>query len=229
MSELLIVLPFCANDGVIAEHLCDYIFLLNKRVKKYHALLVADSDTHGEMREKVKIAAEVAFESVELIQAPVVVSPDKNLRINRTFMAAAEHIAKAYRMPWFWMEPDCVPLAKNWFDKITDKYFDQPKRYAGSFFLTKDAAGKDAFMMARVSCYPTNAIDDLKSFLSIQSPFHVTSGLAITPRATKTRLVQEAPVKDEYFNPMEGVVMVHGDKHSILLAKLREQLETNGK
>lgn len=219
MTELLTVLPFSANDGVLAEHLCDFIFLANKRVKKRHALLVCAADVHAEMREKVKIAADVAFESVEIITAPAVPGPDKNIRINRIFAAAAEHVQKHYRAPWFWLEPDCAPLKAGWFDDIEDAYFNQPKRYFGPWLMSRE------LFLHRVSVYPPDAYNDLSGYLTQNSPFNWIAGAKVIPASTKTRLIIEVAFTDESVKYNESAVLLHHDKNGILINRLRPEFE----
>ncbi len=211
---------FSANDGTLAEHLLDYIFLVSKRVRKNNLLLVVAADVHPEMREKVRLAAEVAFETVDVINAPAFVGPDKNVHVNRMVKTAAEHVAKTYRVPWLWIEPDCVPLAPDWLEQITAAHYAQPKRYSGSYLMS----GGNLFL-ARVAVYPPDAINDLSGALAANAPFNMASGAVVIPKSTKTYLVQETAYLDEGVTLRENAVMLHHDKGGILMNKNREAFE----
>ena len=219
MKEILLVIPFSCDSGVLAEHLIDYIFLLNRRQQKGHALLVVAGDVHAEMREKVRLAATVAFETVEIVSAPAVVSADKNTHINHLFRTAAAHIAKTYRVPWLWLEPDAVPLKAGWLKAIADAHYAQPKRYSGSWLKSAD------LFMARIAVYPPDAITDLAEYLKPGVIFNMSAGNAIVPRSTKTRLVQEVAFYDETAKINPEAVVLHSDKQAVLLTQLRNLAE----
>lgn len=221
MNTLLTVIPFSANDGVLAEHLIDFIFLVNKRVKSGHCLLAVAGDVHGEMESKVKIAAEVAFKTVEVTKGPRVTGPDKNLHINALFRSAAEHVQKNFRLPWLWLEPDCAPVDDRWFTKISNSYFEQPKRYFGSW-LKRDDVG---IFLARVGCYPQDAFSELFGFLSTNAPFNMAAGSTIIPKSTKSYLVHEVAINDESVEIRNNAVLVHHDKNAILITKQRNFFE----
>ena len=216
MNTLLTVIPFCTNDAILAERLCDFIYLVNKRVQSGHVLLVASGDVHAELVGKVRVAAEVAFQQVDLLTVPAVVGPDKNIHVNRMFQTAATYIAKTYRVPWLWLEPDCVPVKVDWLETIAEAHYDQPKRYSGSWLM-----GKHLFL-ARVAVYPPDAITD---FVAGNAPFNMANGEAVIPKSTKTRLVQECAVMDADFVPKEGVVLLHHDKNGMMMETLREKFE----
>lgn len=222
MSELLLVIPFSANDGVLAEHLIDFIFLVNKRAKVGHCLLAVAGDTSPEMEAKVKIAAEVAFESVDIVKAPRVMGPEKNLHINALFKAAAEHVQKNFRLPWLWLEPDCAPVSANWMHDLTEAYFSQPKRYLGSWYKLENGS----LFLARVGVYPVDAYGDLAGALTQNAKFNMTAGASIVEQSTKSYLVHDyVTVNDDSFVPRKDAVLVHGDKNGILINKQREFFE----
>lgn len=219
MNELLTVIGHSANDSVLAEQLCDFIFLVNKRVKSGHCLLAVAGDVHPEMEAKVRIAAEVTFETVDSVRGQRILGPDKNIHINALFKAAAEHVQKNFRLPWLWLEPDCAPVDEKWFDKITKTYYSHPKRYMGSWMK-----GTDLFL-ARVGVYPSDAYGDLAGALTQTAPFNIAAGASIIPQSTKTYLVHEVNYNDDSVKVRDGSVLVHHDKNAILINKQREFFE----
>ena len=223
MNNILVVIPFSANDGVLAEHLCDYIFLLAKRVQKGHALLVVAADVHAEMRTKVELAAKVAFETVEVVSAPAIISQNKHTHVNTLFRAAAETVSKRYRIPWLWLEPDAVPLKANWLKAITEAHYAQPRRYSGSWLKATD------LFLARIAVYPPDAIGDLDEFLKPNMNFNMSAGTKIIPASTKTRMCQELAYYEESTTLNPEAVILHSDKRAVLLTKLRDEIEQAAK
>jgi hypothetical protein len=219
MNKILVVIPFSVNDAILAEHLCDWIFLLNKRVQKGHALLVVAGDVHAEMRAKVELAAQVAFETVVVVSAPAVVSQNKNVHVNTLFRVAAETVARRFTLPWLWLEPDTVPLKAGWLKAITDAHYSQPKRYSGSWMKASE------LFLARVAVYPHDAINDLEPYLNDNSMFNMNAGQVIIPASTKTRLVQEVAIWEESTTINPEAVVLHRDKSAVLMTSLREKME----
>ena len=219
MNKILVVIPFSENDAILAEHLCDWIFLLNKRVQKGHALLVVAGDVHAEMRAKVELAAQVAFETVDVVSAPAIVSKNKNTHVNALFRVAAETVSKRFTLPWLWLEPDAVPLKAGWLKAITDAYYSQPKRYSGSWMKASE------LFLARVSVYPHDAINDLAPYLDDHGIFNMNAGMSIIPASTKTRLCQEVAIYEESTTINPEAVILHHDKSAVLLTSLREKME----
>src|ERR1035437_8682977 len=127
MNKILIVIPFCKGDGAMAEKLCDWIFFLNNKESRGYCLLVMSSDVHAEMATKVQLAAEVAFESVSMIQQTTG-SATKSEGTNRSFLHAATFVNANFKWPFLFLEPDCVPLQSHWLESLSEAYRSQPKR-----------------------------------------------------------------------------------------------------
>lgn len=226
MNKLLVVIPFSANDGVMAEHLCDFIYLVNKRVQEGSCLLVVAGDVHEEMKHKVELAAQVAFEHVHTITAPKLVDPNKNVMVNALFKLAAEYVGATYRLPWLWLEPDCVPLKYGWLEKLAEAYDEQPKRYAGPW---KSVTTTGMIFLNRIAIYPPDAIADLASAFTGGGQFSITAGPVVHPKSTKLKLIQEVAITDESTPVEAGTVLVHSDKQGVLMNTLRDKFEQAAK
>ena len=216
MNQLLIVMPFCAADGERCERLIEWIFHLNGRKANGHCLLVASSDIHPEQIEKNKISAGVAFDSFESVR---VTSPG----LNAMFLGAATHVQKHFRIPWFWMEPDCTPLAPNWLMALAGAYYAQPKRYAGTIQATKQAG----MFGARAITYPADAYEEIKPLVKNNLPFNIQAGSVVVPSISKHYLVREALIETpaNYAGLPNDCVAVHGDKNSIALNAKDAEIE----
>lgn len=222
-NKILVVIPFSANDAVLAGELCDFAFLVNKRSAQGHCLLVCAGDVHAEMREKVNLAAKVAFEGVEIIDAPKLVDPNKDAQINRLFKTAADHIIATYRPPWLWLEPDCVPVKYGWLEAVADSHYDQPKRYSGPWKKVMEEGGP--IFLNRVAVYPPDCIRELGQVLTGPKPFNRAVGAAVSSKSTKTNVIQEVAINDESTKVLPTTFIAHSDKQGILMAGLRDKFE----
>lgn len=215
MNNLLIVIPYCKDDAERAEGLIDWIFHLNGRKPMGHALVAAAPDVHAENVERIKISASVTFDSFDSIRV-------KNNGLNQMFAGIARHICKSYRVPFFWMEPDCTPLKPSWYRELQGAYYAQPKRYCGSIMRNSEKQWS-----ARCICYPPDAALDLDEFCKSNQPFNISAAGFIIPAITKTTLVGESLIDSAtlYSNIPDDAVAVHSDKLGIALKLAEERYE----
>ena len=224
--NLLTVIPFTTHDAPLAERLCDWIFEQAGRKPRGHCQLVSAADVHQEMAVKVQIAAEVAFESSEMIVAPEPGSVVASEIANQLFKFAGDYIIRHYRSPWFWLEPAAVPLRQSWREQLAQAYESQPKRYLGGH-LQFEATVKDQpprLCLARCSVYPANAIGDLAAHCSGPAPFQIAAAQVILSRSTKCRLVQELNYDGDTAKLRPDAVVLNSDKSGKLIEHLRSQL-----
>lgn len=231
MTNLLIVLPFCVDDAPLAERLLDWIYQLSGKRKQGHILLVAAADVHPEFVERCKISAELGFETVDVLTG--VIPPNSHLgqaaKINGMYLAMAVHIGRHFRLPWLPVEPDCVPLKPDWCEQLAAAYYSQPKRYMGTIMKTPD----EKRCLARMAVYPSNAINDLKTYFASQTIFNVVCGDtivpwvgdAIVPCGTKSGLFQRLAYKGEAdrVKIRPDTVLLRSDKTGGLITALREE------
>lgn len=222
MINILTVIPFCKGDGALAEKLIDWMFSLNSRKKLGHCLLVPSTDCHAELITKVQISAEVAFESAMFHNDPSPTDGSKSQRINNKFMAASEHIAKHFKWPFLWLEPDCVPLKPSWLDELADAYAAQPKRYMGPILKYTNP---DRICLSRVAIYPSDAVTDLGSHCKSNMPFNIAAGDGLVSMAGKSTLFQQLDYRDEADKAKirPNAVLLHHDKKGQLASFLRRK------
>lgn len=215
MNQLLIVIPFCKADAEKAERLIEWIFQLHGRRKNGHCLLVSAPDVHPEQIEKNKVSAEVAFDTCSAVKV-------QQPGVNPLFLGAAKYIMQNYRLPFFWMEPDCSPLHPNWINQLAGSYYAQPKRYNGSFLK-----GNDDLWTARCIVYPHDAYKDIEPLAKTNHQFNFAARSAIIPAATKHGLVRELLIDttEAYGNLPANAIAVHGDKNGIAIAAKESELE----
>jgi hypothetical protein len=224
MEKLLVVLGVSANDAIQGERLLDLIAIQNNKQPRGHLLIAAAPDLHAETTTKLKIAAEVAFESVELLAVPwpAVAHTSKTEAVNYLFYSAATHAARCYQWPFLWLEGDAVPLKASWLDELTEAYWNQPKRYLGSILASPDGKTRS---LSRVAIYPRGAGGELKEFAAGKVPFEIAAASMIVPRAEKTKLLQQLAFTAETDRKLirDNAVLLHHDKQAVLLSALIDE------
>lgn len=227
--KILCCIPFCPDNGAIAEKLCDWVFYLNGKQASGHALLVPSGDTHAELVTKVQISAELAFESVtvHVDKGNSDSNRPKPERINRAFVTTALQVNSYFNWPFLWLEPDCVPLSEGWLEVLANAYEAQPKRYLGAFLRLPD----QSLCLSRVSIYPKDAINDLQPFCSTDKPFNILAAPSVLKMATKSKLFQQLSLKsdDELSKVRADSVLFHCDKKGILMASLKAKMRQKSK
>lgn len=195
----------------------DCIYWLGKRAQPSTVVLVASPDVHPEMKLKVKLSAEVAFASADLLELKHVNGATKHERTNSIFSQAAVHVQEYYRVPWLWMEPDCVPAKEPWIDDLSQAYDNQPKRYMGIHVM--DGEWKFLF---RTAVYPFNAARELEKFCSGSLPFDRAASKTTLPRSTITSLIQAGRWTPDTVIP-DTTALFRRDETGVLLEWLIEQ------
>jgi hypothetical protein len=190
--NLNIVIPFNAETASKAERLLDCIYWLDGQSQDGSCVLVADSGTHDELKGKVRIAAEVAFDYVTVVQA----------QKDSPTLASTANFMRGFRLPWMLLEPDCVPLVKGWRRLLFAAYNSQPRRYIGPHM--KSSTGE--MSLSRIAVYPPDSYNDTE--------------VPIFPFSTKTRLIQELEYDGDDSKIRPDAVLLHGDKTGVLIERV---------
>lgn len=100
---------------------------------------------------------------------------------NTLFLRAAEHCASC-NQPFLWLEPDCVPLSKDWLDRIQSVYT------TGFFGHIYDcnSPGLPTRLLSGVAVYPPNAYEIIHPHVGNQPhlAWDVSAAEAILPTAS---------------------------------------------
>lgn len=224
--QILPVLACSLNDAVQAEALCDYMAILKNKQPSGYLLLAFNHDVHAEMQTRIRIAAEIGFETVDVFVCPKYDGhKGKAEAVNWFFQKTSGYIARTYKLPFLFFEPDCVPNPSggtgDWIQTLSDAYCEQPKLYMGS--ILSDAEKRKC--IGRVGVYPRGAAQDLQPHFEAKHPFEIAAGEPLVAKTSKTRLIQMLPILDpkdrEKVRP--DAVLLHGDKSGILLSALRDE------
>lgn len=207
---IVVVIPFDSSDVARAERLCDLIYWQSGQKPEGHVLLAASHDVHGEFVEKCRIAATVAFQTVDVIKlSPVSHTDSKTLKLNHSLRETSKYIKDNYRVPFLWLEPDCVPLKRGWLKAIGQAYHSQPKRYMGCHV----ASGEKKYLF-RVAVYPHYAFSELE--------------MNLVEKSSKTKLIQIGKYADGMEFDKEAVIF-RRDESGDLVEKLIEESELSPK
>lgn len=219
MNQILITIPVSRDDTQRAELLLDLVYQIDNRTTKGSCLLVFAPEVHQEQKDKLKIAAELAFTNVDLHDIRQLVVPDgsKPAAISSMFYLIAQHITSVYRTPWLWLEPDSMPLKANWRESLADAYYGQARQY----LCRKMQAGQGGpVFAARTGIYPPNCIQDIMASNAARVPFHES----IADRAAFTALFQETEIKNvsEIHKVRADALVLHSDKQGVLADWVRQ-------
>lgn len=225
MTELLTAIPFAIDDAWRAEKLCDWIYQLNGRKSQGRCLLVPARDVHAELRKKVSIAAELAFESTDMVAVDSRITASRAEQSNHLLRQTALLVYNGYRLPFLWLEPDCVPLRKGWMRELSDAYEKSVKRFLGPHLSVPDKECDTPMrMLARVSIYPQDALRDIDGPCRETVPFERVAAAALVQRSEKTRLIQHLLFTDDTAISAirADACLLHSDKTGKLIDELRK-------
>lgn len=244
---MLVVLPYHSRDLELAKNLLRWIGELGG-CPGHSCLLIADATIPKEERRAVKELALPSFANVDTI--PVVI-PEAGYAPNHMFMLAAQQVMFSYKLPWLWLEPDCVPLKPGWLSTLSAEYAGSPKRLLGNL-IEGTQPGLPAVHLTGVSIYPCDVFPMFDAFASIKSAnvaWDMEAATATVPRAKNSQFMahfwgtRELPptfVKEaaaglpknalplSFIKP--DAVLFHRSKDGTLINLLREKiaLEKNG-
>lgn len=159
MQPLLVVLPFHNGDVELAKRLLNWINELMPLGNSEHSMLcVADSSVPLETCREVGALARKTFRQVDF-NAAVIKNTDWRAP-NEMFHATATYIKGTYKLPFLWLEPDCVPITGAWLTYLCHGYNYNSRLFMGALVESKEP-GLPPLHMTGCGIYPPNAIDFL--------------------------------------------------------------------
>lgn len=188
MNPLLAVIGYCKKDIDQAKNLLKWIGQLGG-CPGHSCLLIADSVIPKDERKAVKEIALPSFANADTI--PVAI-PEKGYAPNHMFMLAAQQVMFSYKLPWLWLEPDCVPLKPGWLSTLSEEYAGSPKRLLGGL-IESTQPGSPAVHLTGVSIYPPDVFPLFDAFASIKSAnvaWDMEAASATVPRAKNSAFMQ---------------------------------------
>lgn len=129
---ILCVIPYAASDAKQAMELLSWINTLGG-CHNNPCLLVAANNVPPETLLTMVALAKRSFESVRQIQ-PSHALPDERWPrgANWLFCTASSWIEENLPRPWWWNEPDCIPLSEGWLEFLEVDYYRSAKPFLGT-------------------------------------------------------------------------------------------------
>lgn len=189
-QQLLVVIPYCLKDVAQAKALLNWIHTISPSLAPHCCLLAADADVPHETKTELGIVARSIFFQAEtaIIPMPAGVT-GWPLASNAMFQTAARHIRECYKLPWFWMEPDCIPLVPSWLDELALHYSRSPKKMMGAHIRASQPPLPPVHL-AGCAIYPNDTQDLLKvAAENNTSAWDMAAAGYSVPRSTDTPLI----------------------------------------
>lgn len=182
---MLVVLPFAKSDSDLACDLLSWLVQLGG-CPEHSALLVVDAGVEWPEAVRALNIANKVFRSASIIttEGPIVGWPEGP---NAMWLKAAEY-CQAQNQPFLWVEPDCVPLSKDWLTKIHGAY--EQGKFMGHVYATMDPKFP-VNVMSAIAVYPPNAKDLIEPFIGNfpGAAWDISSVKATAPHWQHTELI----------------------------------------
>lgn len=186
MNPLLIVIPYCPKDSATADRLLDWIAELGG-CKEACALLASDATVPPETIKALHAKAKKTFAVADAIVVQVPPAHEGwGYATKVMFESCANQIEQCYKLPWLWLEPDCVPLAPGWAESLAGAYHRSPRRFLG----VKVTPASGPVHMAGPGIYPVDTFSSVKDALPSNAHFDLAISNYILPRMVDTPLIQ---------------------------------------
>jgi hypothetical protein len=108
---------------------------------------------------------------------------------NHMFAEAAKHIQDNYKSHFLWLEPDCVPLKREWMNHIDVAYSKCAKQFMGAIIETNGQANIPRYHLTGCSVYPNSAYSLLKPFTESGLAWDIGSAGVVIPKSANTHLI----------------------------------------
>lgn len=120
-ADLLLVIPFWNGDAPATIDLLKWMGELDKQIP-FDVLLTYDKSTLRKWALDAEAVARRHFRNVYMLERPAPPSTSWPIGPNFSFFTTAIHIHKSHQRPWFWFEPDAIPLKPRWLDVVSREY-----------------------------------------------------------------------------------------------------------
>lgn len=188
VKELLVVLPFCTKDYKQALTLLKWIEDLGG-CKNNQILLVGDFKIQKKDMDNIHNLAEKSFRKVESIQTPYSL-PHEGWPAgpNWMFETALKYVYKNYENAFYWLEPDCVPLKKDWLSALESEYQKTEKPFMGAIVHSSGQPNLPGDHLTGCAVYPNNAHEYLEHIYGQPLAFDMEMAPTVVPLTHETKL-----------------------------------------
>ena len=145
---------------------------------------------------------------------------------NHMFKRVAQHVSWQLKVPYFWMETDCIPLVPTWLDEIEAEYKECGKPFMGSIV---HQSGLTLHMNGN-GVYPADILVQApKAIVCGITPFDLHGAPDILPKAHNSKRIHNKPQQNTF--PVQNAlalinadaVVFHPVKDGSLIDRLREK------
>lgn len=216
---MIIVLPTCAKD----EHLALLNLELARRLDKPVTNRCIIPVELGYDAAKVISAAKNFFAGVEVFQFPPWRSNQTWPRPqNWCWQSTARYMMQNHKEPWFWWEPDCVPLESGWIGTLEKAYAEGKKPFMG-YWMPPRTDWKTPYMVG-IGVYPPNVAAYCPECLMVEIPaWDMVLGRHIEHQCHATNSLIDHhiqavsfPTRDEVDKIPESAILFHKCKDGSL-------------
>jgi hypothetical protein len=224
---MIVAIHYCRKEQDQAKQLAAWI----KELGPYpnHKLLVAVDN-----RAQKGLFNDIGFSSTEQIVITDDAWDSWPTSPNNAFRHIAKHIEYGSKEPWLWCEVDCVPLKKEWLDRIEAEYKEalaRNKVFLGDFVHINEPGFLDH--CSGVAVYPGLMSNHAgEALLAHELAWDVASASQILPQMHKSKLILHRwkypafqsweQVKQRIFAVKPDCVLFHSDKRGSLIPLLRQ-------
>jgi len=145
---------------------------------------------------------------------------------NHMFKRVAQHISWALKVPYFWMETDCIPLRAAWLDDIESEYKKCGKPFMGSIVHQN---GLEMHMNGN-GVYPADVVTRAPKLIVCGiTPFDLHGRHEVVPNAHNAKTIHNKPqqntfpVQNALALIQEDAAVFHPVKDGSLIDRLREK------
>jgi hypothetical protein len=187
-QQLILVIPYCNKDLKLAMELIEWIFELDGK-RNGTVILVADIKVPAPARSHMARLAAQAFEKVDAITTPFSL-PNERWPIgpNWIFETTLRHIYSNYQQPFYFCEPDCIPLKKGWLEKLQSEYNLNGKPFMGAVVSSSGQPNLPSDHLTGCAVYPWNAHEYLESTYGKPVAFDMLSAPFVLEHTHATKL-----------------------------------------
>ena len=191
-KRITVVIPYYSGDYQLLIKLFDWMKTLGG-TENNRCLLVKDNDILPGQSRTAESSAKSLFSEVEHIEAEKGVNGWPG-GPNRMFKSAIAWIEQNSSSPFLWLEPDAIPLTRDWITKLEDEYWKAGKPFMGHVVQSDNK--KDAWLTG-VAVYPCDTYTRMAKFCDKKGAdgkhiaFDFVAGKEVATKAHITPIIQQ--------------------------------------
>lgn len=182
---MLVVLPTYAGDIAQLKSMLEWLCDLSP-AQDHPCLIVADSECEYNKVIECRDLAIRIFKRVQVI-APKVKNGWPH-GANGLWKEAAQRIHTSFNIHWLWLEPDAIPLEKNWLRKLEAEYQTTGKAFLGHIYPCQQP-NLPTELMSGVAIYPKDAITKINCQPNSARAWDVDSAHAMVEQGHDSKLI----------------------------------------